>query len=311
VLLEDLFANEYSQGEFSDFLYNGFAQDQITIVPDRLQWYVGSKVEYSKVTFFNVQPSTRLLWTPDDRNSVWGAVSRSVRIPSLYQDDNLNLGGFSVTHAPLDPEQEISYEAGYKVQPVKPFTADVTGFYNTYHNLIDYRPVTMGGFPVGVLYANDIAADTYGAEVSANWQVNDQWRLSGSYSYLRVVTRPQGMNGSLVPTYVSQAINGSAPRSQLQFHSYYEIMKNLQANISTYYEDALPSLASPPVQSQQVHPYWRLDLGMAWQPAENVTLSAGVRNLLQDRHFESGNFNSSVTPSEVQREFYGECSIRF
>jgi hypothetical protein len=38
---------------------------------------------------------------------------------------------------------------------------------------------------------------------------------------------------------------------------------------------------------------------------------AGVQNLLQHRHAEFGNFNSSVMSDEIQRSYFVRCSWSF
>ncbi|MGA2231576.1 MAG: TonB-dependent receptor, partial [Tepidisphaeraceae bacterium] len=261
---------------------------------------------------FQVQPGTRLLFTPDDQNSFWTAVSRSVRIPSLYQEENLDLGGFEVNHRDLSPEQTISYEAGYKTQPAKSFTADITGFYNSYRDLINYTPLLTPTFiPYGVGYDNTLKGDTYGTEVSANWQVTEEWRLSGSYSLLKAFVEPQNDTGENVPLVVRESVDGSAPQNQYQLHSYLDITKNLQFNTSVYYVDALPTLAAPPLESQKVPEHTRLDLNLQWEPRPNLSFTAGVQNLLQNRHSEFGNFNSSVMSDEIQRSYFVRCSWSF
>jgi iron complex outermembrane receptor protein len=62
---------------------SGFIQDTIALVPDRLHLIVGTKLEQDSFTGFDFQPSARLLWTPSEKTSVWGAVSRAIRTPSL------------------------------------------------------------------------------------------------------------------------------------------------------------------------------------------------------------------------------------
>ena len=119
----------------NEYIYNGFIQDQVSIVPNRLQWYMGTKLEYNDLTNLEVEPSTRLLWTPDDRNSIWTAISRSTRVPSIYEESQLSLAGLQVGTQYPGAESTISYEIGYKVQPIKPLTMDVTGFYNSYSGL--------------------------------------------------------------------------------------------------------------------------------------------------------------------------------
>jgi len=165
----------FSQPQISDYLYSGFVQDQVTIVPNHLQWFFGTKLEYDKFVNFQVQPDTRLLFTPNEQNSFWGSISRSVRVPSIYQEETINQGGFVSTHDPSPTaETENSYQVGYKVQPAPTFTADVTGFYNAYRDLLNYYSVVTGLPPevaYDVSYANALEGDSYGTEFSADWRV--------------------------------------------------------------------------------------------------------------------------------------------
>ena len=66
--------------------YSGFIQDTITLSPETLVLMVGSKFEHNGFTGFEFQPSSRLSWTPNDRQTLWAAVSRPVRIPSRFSD---------------------------------------------------------------------------------------------------------------------------------------------------------------------------------------------------------------------------------
>src|SRR5690606_682989 len=62
-------------------LVSGFLQDEITLFED-LKVTIGSKLEHNDFSGWEVQPSIRAAWTPTERQTVWGAVSRAVRSPS-------------------------------------------------------------------------------------------------------------------------------------------------------------------------------------------------------------------------------------
>ena len=47
-----------------------------------LRLTVGTKVEHNAWTGFEVQPSVRLAWVPDERRTLWAAISRAVRTPT-------------------------------------------------------------------------------------------------------------------------------------------------------------------------------------------------------------------------------------
>src|SRR4029079_17536207 len=62
-------------------LFSTFLQDEITLVEDKLKLTLGSKFEHNDYTGWEVQPSGRLAWTPNERHTLWGAVSRAVQLP--------------------------------------------------------------------------------------------------------------------------------------------------------------------------------------------------------------------------------------
>src|SRR5207249_3093898 len=63
-------------------LFSGFLQDEISLVPERLELTIGSKLEHNDYSGFEIEPSARLAWTPDERQTLWAAFSRAVRSPS-------------------------------------------------------------------------------------------------------------------------------------------------------------------------------------------------------------------------------------
>src|SRR6185503_4138461 len=48
-------------------LFSGFLQDEITLIPERLQFTLGSKIEHNDYSGVEVQPNARIAWTPDHR----------------------------------------------------------------------------------------------------------------------------------------------------------------------------------------------------------------------------------------------------
>ena len=74
--------------ERTTYIASQFIQDEITLAPDLLQLILGCKLEQNSYTYFEYQPTIRLLYTPDKKHSLWGAVSRAVHTPSRV-DENL------------------------------------------------------------------------------------------------------------------------------------------------------------------------------------------------------------------------------
>ena len=293
-----------------EYIMSGFVQDQLTIVPDRLQWYIGTKLEYDNRTQLDVQPSTRLLWTPDGRNSIWVAISRSVRLPSVYQDTNLAIGPILVGTDDPESESTISYELGYKLQPAKTVTMDVTGFYNSYSDLIITMPDLL--VPGSIEYANAAAAQTYGTEMSVNWQATPDWRLGASYSYLMVDAQNPHNNiaEDVDPWYEISFIERLQPENQFQIHSYQNLTKQLQLNTSLYFVDHLATVNEGVLGGfQSVPDYFRLDVNLRWAIKQNIALMVGVQNAWQAHHYEYGSVNTTSLPSAVPRTVFAELTM--
>ena len=68
-------------------LYSAFVHDEITLIENRLRLVLGSKFEHHEYTGFEIQPDSRLVWTPAENHTIWGAISRAVRTPSRGERD--------------------------------------------------------------------------------------------------------------------------------------------------------------------------------------------------------------------------------
>jgi iron complex outermembrane receptor protein len=301
------------------YLVSGFIQDDITIVPDRLHFILGTKLETNSYSGFEIQPSARVLWTPNERNSVWAAVSRAVRTPSRWEEDSTLLFATTPTAAGIpgqietrgqkgfDSEQLWAYELGYRTQATQSLTVDTAIFYNSYDNLrsgMQGAPsLSVNPLPphlvIPINLGNDIDGATYGFEIAANWNVTPAWRLTGSYTF-KIIDLHRGFG---VDVTNERAFEGTSPRNQFQLHSYYDITRDLEVNAGLYYVENL--------RTGDIPSYVRIDAGLTWRPKENLEVTVGVQNLLDPQHpeFNSGFFTNQNT--EVPRSIYGQVVFRF
>ena len=95
-----------------------------------------------------MQPTARMLWSPDDRRVVWGSISRAVRTPSRIEENlrfraPVSPGVFSLIlgNPFIAAEDVIAYELGYRAQPSDNFSWDFTLFYNDYEDLVTNRQI--------------------------------------------------------------------------------------------------------------------------------------------------------------------------
>jgi iron complex outermembrane recepter protein len=316
----------YDPAQRETHLFSTFVQDEVSLIEDTLSLTLGSKFEHNDYTGFEIQPSGRLLWTPDARNTVWGGVSRAVRTPSRADNDShlvsltAPAGDPRFPNPPFPPlanvatidgsggfeaEELLAYELGYRVRPHQRAAVDLALFYNDYDDLrsFEYSGTDLSNAPNYARhffkYGNGIEGETYGGEVALNLQLAEWWQMRGSYSYIQIQlhTKP----GSLDTTQEAQ--EGRTPHHQAALRSLMDLPWNFQFDLGARYVDSLPALSIPS--------YIAVDARVSWRPTRNLEISVSAQNILDDRHPE---FRSSVVgeqQTEVERAVYGRVTWRF
>ena len=286
-----------------DELASVFLQDEITLLPDRLKFIIGSKFEENDYTGFEYQPSARLLWTPDERHAIWAAFTRAVQIPSRSHEDMqsnyLVLNPATVfsfsNNDGLEPQTLKSYELGYRMKPQDGLFVDITGFYHEYDDLysLENNPTAFTK-----ILDNKIYAETYGGEISAHWQVRDDWKLMAGYSFLQIQSH---LKSSSTDTTKIPTNEDSSPHNTFQLRSYVDLPGAFEFDTALYYVDNVPF--------HDIPHYIRLDARLGWHIHENMEVSVVGQNLLDLHHPEFD--DDSVMNAEVQRGFWVELTYRF
>ncbi|MBN1589884.1 MAG: TonB-dependent receptor [Pirellulales bacterium] len=266
-----------------------FVQDTIELHPDFLFLTAGIKLEHNDFTNFEYQPSIRLLWTPDERTSIWGAISRAVRTPSMADRDFFLAGGFVQGNRSVRSEDLLAYEMGIRRQPTDRLYWDLAVFFNRYDNLIGLYPA----WPPPQIVANNGVGDSYGYELVVTYEVNPDWRLRGSYSFL-IEDITYGLNG--LPYGV---LPGSSPRNQWFLHSAWDLSHRTTLDMIWRYVDNL---------AVGVPHYLTMDVRLAWEPRDGLEFALVGQNLLDNHHLEFA--DSFTTVTEVPSGVYGMVSWR-
>jgi iron complex outermembrane receptor protein len=310
-------------------LFSGFAQDDIALVPERLWLTVGSKFEHNDYTGAEIQPNVRLLWTPHPKHSTWLAFSRAVRSPSLVEERiNGSLAAFPAEggipgllrllgNPRFGSETAYSYEAGYRTAVERRVSIDLAVFYTDYRRLSGILPDTP--FPelvpepphlvAPIILGNYLSGHGAGVEAAAKLSLTQRWKLTGSYSWLHLRTSSDEAYPGAVSTYP----DGANPEHQFQMHSQFDLPRNVQLDLGTYYTGRLhlPAVPAGNLPESSIPSYTRLDGRIAWSPAERLRLSAVAQDLLTPRHLEFIGFAIPVVAGEVRRSFYGKAEWRF
>lgn len=271
-------------------LYSGFIQDEIALVPDKIKLTVGSKFLNNVFSDFEVQPSARMAWTLDKKQTVWSAVSRAIRIPTRFDAD------ITKTPTKFNSEKITAYEIGYRVRPVDQLSLSFATFYNKYHDL---RSLDSASDPLQpIVLANSQQAESWGFEFSGNFQATNWWRLRGGYTYFDKNISP--INAKVLP--ISGAFEGVDPKNIFMFQSIMNL-RSVQLDMMGRYADTLPSVTATSTPTPKVPPYFTFDVRLAWQ-FKCFEFSVVGQNLWEDRHSEVG-------ASKIPRTIYGKITCRF
>jgi iron complex outermembrane receptor protein len=297
-------------------LFSVFIQDQITLRPNRVALYVGSKLENDYFSGLDYEPSARLAWTPSPRRTFWAAISRASRTPTR-RDVGLDaalaaLPGPAVVallgNPKMKSEHLIAYELGYRAQATDKFSLGLTMFFNSYHGLENIEPLpsffdSSSVPPVLILpktLDNKMYGTTGGLEAYAKWKITNRWTLSPGYSFLEMHLHTEPT--SLDTTSVMDA-QGSNPGHQAQLRSHVELSTRFAWDANAYFVGPLPA--------QFVPAYTRLDSQLTWRLAERVQLSVIGQNLLEDHHVEFNDQFQSVNSSQIKRSAYAKITWQF
>lgn len=319
---DSTFAISFNPQKRDFSLKSAFVQDEITLVHNRLRLIAGAKFEHNDYTGLEIQPNVRFVSMPNERMTVWAAVSRAVRTPSradmdvrlnqrVYPPDSLS-PGFPTTLITLFgnrnfvSEEIMAYELGFRVNPIDKFFLDLSLFYNSYSNFytIELDMPYLNELPVPHLVIpvhtdNKMDAETYGFELSADLQILPQWRLRMAYSFLHI-----NMFLHEDSWYTAgETWEGYSPDHQVFLRSYSRLSKNIEWNIDIRYVSSLPDINIESI----VHFNTRFGLTLS----ERLHFFLVGQNLLYSQRPQFKGSHVPTIPTEVQRGFYTGFTWKF
>jgi len=276
-------------------LSNVFLQDEIAIKKN-MNLTLGTRLMHNVYTGFEWQPSARLSLI-QQKSTFWTSVSRAVRTPSRYDKD------FYLPREPQPPtvpsvfggpdftsEIVYAYELGYRYASLTNTVISFSTFYNYYKDFysVEARPGT-----VTYQIMNGAKGQSWGAEMTASYQVNSSWYLKGGYTYFnKKLEAKTGRNFN--PDYL-----GNDVRNQVMLQSLWDLPWHLHLDFVGRYLDNLPKTIS----TVAVPSYATFDLRLAYA-GKILELALIGQNLAQKDHREFGPFN-------IPRNYQVKLSARF
>lgn len=329
-----LYHNKVSDNELISFgprqqtnhLASAFIRDEITLIPNLVKLTLGSRFDHNDFTGMEIQPNARLMLTPDEKSSLWFAVSRAVRIPSRAENDIL-FNARTLTSFPGVPlalpipiltqltgssnfsaEKLLAYEVGFRHQFSPQASLDVAAFYNDYSQLRDLSsgfPSFHAGFPpyliLPILLNNKASGHTYGVETSMDWRPHEKWRLQANYTYIDMHIRSDSPLKQFDPT--TGSANAVSPQHQISTRSHYDFSDRLQLNLWLRYVSSIDFYRLPG--------YVTMDARLAYRPKRNIELFVVGQNLFSQNHREFVSDFIPSFPTYIPRGVYAGVEWRF
>lgn len=271
-------------------IYDGFAQDVLTLVPAKLSFTLGTKLGSDSYSGLQYQPSGRLLWAPTATRSVWAAVTRAVRTPGVFDaglidDVYLAPGLFAriAGNPNIRAEKVVSYDAGFRTLAAPNLYVDIDWFHNQYDDIVAIgdpvvtkpaspgAPHTLQTFE----FVNGIHGITDGFEIAPNWKPTSNWQLKGSYSYIHfnLDNKPFLKNQIELANY-----RGTTPSHEVVLQSNLDLPKRFELDETFRYVSRRPA--------QNVRAYSTMNARLGWHLSSQFELSVNGENLFQPHHGE-------------------------
>lgn len=299
---------EFAPQKRRDELYSFFVQDKITLKPDTWFLTLGSKFEHNAFSGYEPQPNIRLQWQPTAQQTVWSAISRSVRTPTAIEEDLTSTLGTAanarIAFVPNDnflPEELVAYELGYRNQINSHLSLDIATFYNDYQHLMTTSIQTPSlvnnnidppHLFIPVQFTNNMQGITKGVEASTQWSINENAKLTLNYAYLTIqLDADDSAQKSAELLY---------PRHQAGIAFFYNLPNHWTLDTTATYVDQLATTDS----------YIRWNINLGKQLGKNIRINLVGENLGDSQHQEFGTA-TDLNAAEIERSLFAKLTWQF
>lgn len=291
--------------------YSMFLQNTYRFAP-KWSLMIGTKFEYNDQTQFETQPSARLTYEYTDDTTFWASFSRAVRKPGRHDDDmylkqsagpmfelvpGQFIAGELQGNTDTDSEELVAWELGMRQDYLsKKLSVDLAAFYFDYSHLSTF--VDLDGNPLDLERGDDQHGESYGAELSLKYKFTDNLDIMVNYSFFKLLLHGPDERDE----------RGDA-RNLLFTAIHYKITKNISWYTTVYYSDNVTK--SDISTTTDIHNYFIIDTGLAWQVTDKMKLSVWAKNLTDPHQLQSSEGIFQPKASEVPRSFFVEMCYKF
>jgi iron complex outermembrane recepter protein len=290
----------FDPAERTTHLAGAFAQDEFAISPAVLL-VAGAKIEHNDFTGVEWQPSLRGRWMPNTAHTIWGAVSRAVRLPTRF-DSDVRVFRAGLLVATGDPdfrsEEVVAFEAGYRTSPLPSFAVDVAVFHNRYNHL---RSQELTGGRITV--ANMLNNNSTGATITATVQPRSWARFAASYN---VLGHDLSLDRGSTDIYRGR-FETIDPKHMARVQGRFDLPHGLEVDVMTMFIGRLPQIVP---QIPGTPAYNEASFRAGWRINSRLEVSLIGRDVLHDDHIEFISPTSSRI-TRLERALFTRATLAF
>jgi len=294
----------YSSAE----IFSVFAEDNMELT-DSTMLTPALRFDHHTIAGNNWSPSLNLSQGLGDDFTLKMGIGRAYKAPSLYQTNpnyvlyskgqgcyasGTGVGCYMMGNKDLKAETSINKEIGLEYKH-EGWLAGVTWFRNDYRNKIE-----SGITPLSQTSSGSTSTDIYqwqnipkavveGLEGALNVPVSDTVTWSNNFTYmLQSKNKTTGERLSIIPAYTLNSTLSWQVVPDVSVQSTFTWYGKQQPKKYDYKGNRVTGSAT-----NEVSPYSIVGLSATWDATKNISLTGGVDNLFDKRHWRAGNAQST------------------
>lgn len=290
----------YSKAE----IFSLFTEDNIELT-DTTMLTPGLRFDHHSIVGNNWSPSLNLSQGLGDDFTLKMGIARAYKAPSLYQTNpnyilyskgqgcyasGTGVGCYMMGNDDLKAETSINKEIGLEFKR-DGWLAGLTWFRNDYRNKIEagYSPISQTGTGTVTTdiyqWENIPKAVVEGLEGTINVPVSDTVNWTNNMTYmLQSKNKETGERLSIIPEYTVNSTLSWQVQQDFSVQSTLTWYGKQQPKKYNY--QGKPASGS---ETNEVSPYSIVGLSATWDATKNVSLTGGVDNVFDKRHWRAGN----------------------
>jgi len=253
-----------------------------------MELQLGAQLLDTEFDGFDVQPSVRMKWQPNDGFMGWLGVSRAVRTPSL-EEKSLTWTSYQAGNENFESEKLLSFEGGFRKTISNSVAVDVATYFNEYEDLhvLTFDPTTLYGGRI----MNTGEGSAYGVEIAVDAKPCTRWSMRGAYTYSHG-------KFEFEPTGQHLSTDEYTPKNVINLRSYYDLAEEWDPHAGIYGVQDMGRRFSD-------GEYWRTDVRLGWNPNEHFQFSVGVQGLTDPWREEYHDHTWPPPPANTHHDVIG------